>query len=161
MSVQSSVFPKGKPSAEVIAADDGRIVPVLRIDGDVTIHVGRHPDPITFLEELIDAAADLRDQLTSTPDGQPRPHYQCSECPVYFTAGTDLDLWHRLIEEHKAGHRGHRRPYVGEGADGARRSADIDRNEADTLDREYDAGRITYLTDSALRWERQAEELSR
>ena len=47
----------------------------------------------------------------------------------------------------------HRRPYVGEGADGARRSAQIDREEADTLKglelREA-------VLASASRWDRQA-----
>lgn len=51
---------------------------------------------------------------------------------------------------------GHRFPYVGEGADGARRSAQIDREEADG----YDAGeqRDACLA-SAERWEAQAAEL--
>lgn len=51
----------------------------------------------------------------------------------------------------------HRDPYVGTGADGARRSADIDRAEADT----YPTGgdRWQDCMSSALRWERQAREI--
>lgn len=50
-----------------------------------------------------------------------------------------------------------RDPYVGEGADGARRSAQIDREEADTLDRDDPrwAGRML----SAQAWEEQAEQI--
>lgn len=51
---------------------------------------------------------------------------------------------------------GWRRPYVGSGADGARRSAEIDREERDLLDR--DDPRRESLTDSVERWERQARE---
>jgi hypothetical protein len=50
-----------------------------------------------------------------------------------------------------------REPYVGEGADGARRSAQIDREEADTLDRRSEL--LLVLLDSANRWDRQAEEM--
>lgn len=50
-----------------------------------------------------------------------------------------------------------RRPYVGDGADGARRSAEVDRNEADTLDR--DDPRRDELLASADRWEEQAAQL--
>jgi hypothetical protein len=46
-------------------------------------------------------------------------------------------------------------PYVGEGADGARRSAQIDREEADTLD-SSDPRRDELLL-SAAAWELQAE----
>jgi hypothetical protein len=51
----------------------------------------------------------------------------------------------------------HRSPYVGEGADGARRSADIDRNEADT----YPTGSDDWqrCQASAERWETQATEI--
>lgn len=52
---------------------------------------------------------------------------------------------------------GHREPYVGDGADGARRSARIDREEADGLDR-GDPRRDELLA-SAERWDRQAEQL--
>ena len=62
----------------------------------------------------------------------------------------------RVALDHQAP-GGHRRPYVGEGADGARRSAEIDRNEADTYDRD-DARRDAALA-SAERWEAQAAEL--
>jgi hypothetical protein len=51
---------------------------------------------------------------------------------------------------------GHRHPYVGEGADGARRSAQIDREEAGTLDR-ADPRRAA-LEASAERWEIEAGE---
>ena len=51
---------------------------------------------------------------------------------------------------------GWRNPYVGSGADGARRSADIDRDELDTLD--TDDPRREALEESVRRWERQAEE---
>lgn len=50
-----------------------------------------------------------------------------------------------------------RLPYVGDGADGARRSAQIDREESHTLDRS-DPG-VERLEESAVRWERQAERL--
>lgn len=56
-----------------------------------------------------------------------------------------------------AGRDGHRNPYVGEGADGARRSAEIDRAEADTCTTGGD--RWQDLHESANRWERQAEEI--
>jgi len=54
-------------------------------------------------------------------------------------------------------HRWHRTPYVGNGADGAWRSAQIDREEADV----HDMGdpRRDELIASARRWEAQAEEL--
>jgi hypothetical protein len=50
----------------------------------------------------------------------------------------------------------HRTPYVGEGADGARRSAEIDRNEADTLD---PGDRRDEVLLSAERWDEQATEI--
>jgi hypothetical protein len=53
----------------------------------------------------------------------------------------------------------YRHPYVGDGADGARRSAQIDRKEAATLDAE-DPRRATLL-ESAARWEQQAEAIER
>lgn len=52
---------------------------------------------------------------------------------------------------------GHREPYVGEGAEGARRSAEIDRTEADTVDR--DTSRHAELLASAEAWEQQAADL--
>lgn len=52
---------------------------------------------------------------------------------------------------------GHRTPYVGEGADGARRSAEIDRTEAETFDR--DDPRVAERLESATRWEAQAADL--
>lgn len=52
---------------------------------------------------------------------------------------------------------GHRNPYVGDGADGARRSAQIDREEADGLDR--DDPRYDEVLASAARWDEQAREL--
>lgn len=51
----------------------------------------------------------------------------------------------------------HRRPYVGEGADGARRSAEIDRSEADGFDRD-DPWRDERLA-SAEQWDAQAVDL--
>lgn len=54
---------------------------------------------------------------------------------------------------------GWRNPYVGSGADGARRSADIDRDELDILD--LDDPRREYLEESVERWERQAEKEDR
>ena len=54
---------------------------------------------------------------------------------------------------------GWRNPYVGSGADGARRSANIDRDELDTLDR--DDPRWDAIVESIERWERQAEEEDR
>jgi hypothetical protein len=50
-----------------------------------------------------------------------------------------------------------RRPYVGDGADGCRRSAQIDREEADT----HTIGSPPHLERlaSAKRWERQAEQM--
>ena len=50
----------------------------------------------------------------------------------------------------------HRRPYVGEGADGARRSAQIDRDEADV---EGNPERREALLASAERWDRIASAL--
>lgn len=58
-----------------------------------------------------------------------------------------------------------RRPYVGEGADGCRRSAEIDRAEADTLatgphQPGWDGGeRRASLLASAERWEEQARAI--
>lgn len=49
---------------------------------------------------------------------------------------------------------GGRHPYVGEGADGCQRSAQIDREEAQTLDRANP--RVELLEASAARWELQA-----
>lgn len=56
----------------------------------------------------------------------------------------------------------HRRPYVGQGADGARRSAEIDRNEIDTLDLNdpQQAEHANYLRASISRWEQQAAALT-
>ena len=51
-----------------------------------------------------------------------------------------------------------RRPYIGYGIEGARRSAAIDREEADTLDR-LDPRRDELL-DSARRWEQQARSFT-
>lgn len=51
-----------------------------------------------------------------------------------------------------------RRPYVGTGADGARRSAQIDREEADSLPRGRRRG---YLEQRASAWDRLADELER
>lgn len=51
----------------------------------------------------------------------------------------------------------HRHLYVGAGADGARRSAQIDRDELDTLT--TDDPRRPGLEESAARWDRQAERL--
>ncbi len=50
-----------------------------------------------------------------------------------------------------------RRPYVGEGSDGARRSAAIDLDELDTLDR--DDPRWDSIAESAERWDAQAAAL--
>ncbi|HSE44883.1 MAG TPA: hypothetical protein VLA89_06100 [Gemmatimonadales bacterium] len=50
---------------------------------------------------------------------------------------------------------GWRNPYVGSGADGARRSANIDRDELDTLD--TDDPRREAIEESIRRWEDQAE----
>lgn len=52
-----------------------------------------------------------------------------------------------------------RDPYVGEGASGARRSAQIDRDELDTL--APDDPRRPLIAESAARWDRQADELRR
>lgn len=49
-----------------------------------------------------------------------------------------------------------RAPYVGEGADGARRSAQIDLEEADCMDPGEDRDRVLL---SAERWQLQAEQL--
>ena len=49
-----------------------------------------------------------------------------------------------------------RNPYVGSGADGARRSAQIDREELDLLSRDDPRREATEA--SIERWERQAEE---
>lgn len=51
----------------------------------------------------------------------------------------------------------HRNPYVGEGADGARRSAEIDRTEADGLD--VADPRYSELQASAEAWETQARAI--
>ncbi len=53
----------------------------------------------------------------------------------------------------------HRIPYVGDGADGARRSAQIDLEEADGLD-QHDPRRDALLA-SAARWDQQADDLDR
>jgi hypothetical protein len=50
-----------------------------------------------------------------------------------------------------------RDPYVGEGADGARRSAQIDRDELDTL--AADDPRRPFVLESAARWDAQAARL--
>jgi len=50
-------------------------------------------------------------------------------------------------------------PYVGEGADGGRRSAQIDREEATTLD--ADDPRRAMLLESTARWEQQVEAIER
>lgn len=50
-----------------------------------------------------------------------------------------------------------RTPYVGEGADGCRRSAQIDREEAELLP-EGD-GRFKWLIASVVAWEQQAARL--
>ena len=55
--------------------------------------------------------------------------------------------------------RGDRLPYVGEGADGARRSANIDRSEAEGLDR--DDPQREWALASAEAWDRQAESIER
>ena len=52
---------------------------------------------------------------------------------------------------------GHRPPYVGAGADGARRSADIDRSEADCMT--TGSARWDELQASASRWDAQAADL--
>jgi hypothetical protein len=52
-----------------------------------------------------------------------------------------------------------RRPYVGTGIDGARRSAQIDREEADTL--AADDPRREELLLSARQWEEQADRIDR
>lgn len=52
---------------------------------------------------------------------------------------------------------GHREPYVGEGPDGAHRSAQIDREEADQLG--HTDPRREALLVSAIRWEQQADDL--
>lgn len=54
-------------------------------------------------------------------------------------------------------HTNHRSPYVGAGENGARRSAQIDREEADTLD--WSDPRHDELITSAEAWENQAREL--
>ncbi len=51
----------------------------------------------------------------------------------------------------------HRTPYVGTGADGARRSARMDRAKADSLD--PSDPRRAALLDSATRWDDQAADL--
>lgn len=53
----------------------------------------------------------------------------------------------------------HRSPYVGEGSDGCYRSAQVDREEADTL-AALDLRR-DQLYASAEAWERQADQLER
>jgi len=65
----------------------------------------------------------------------------------------DVDLAVRLAPDHAD----HRDPYVGDDADGARRSAQIDREEADCLDR--GTPRYDLLLASAAAWDRQADEL--
>lgn len=52
----------------------------------------------------------------------------------------------------------YRAPYVGAGADGSRRSAQIDREEADV---ERDPERRELILASAARWEEQARRLER
>lgn len=47
-----------------------------------------------------------------------------------------------------------RRPYVGEGADGCLRSAEVDRSEADGMDRTLDS--YALRLESAAAWEEQA-----
>lgn len=51
-----------------------------------------------------------------------------------------------------------RRPYVGSGIDGARRSAQIDREEADV---ETNDERRALLLESARQWEEQADRIAR
>lgn len=75
-------------------------------------------------------------------------------------AGTVDDLERpepRELPRFRAGLSGlNRRPYVGEGADGCRRSARIDREEADVAG---DEDRRATLLESAERWEAQALEI--
>jgi hypothetical protein len=52
-----------------------------------------------------------------------------------------------------------REPYVGHGADGARRSAEVCRTEADSLDKVRDASRIVDLLDQAAHFDAQAARL--
>lgn len=68
----------------------------------------------------------------------------------------DADLTRRIVATRDAVGP-HRRPYVGDGVDGARRSAEIDRTEADTYPTGSDA-RDRCLR-SAIRWEQQADDL--
>jgi hypothetical protein len=68
--------------------------------------------------------------------------------------GTRADLTRARVAD-----RTHRDPYVGSGADGARRSAEIDRTEADCLDRTDP--RYGRLLESAADWDAQAAELDR
>lgn len=75
-----------------------------------------------------------------------------------FRNGTDLADDVRVTAT-RASTRDHRRPYVGQGAAGARRSAQIDREEIDGLDRVADEGRIETLESSATRWDAQADEI--
>jgi hypothetical protein len=60
-----------------------------------------------------------------------------------------------VLERRRHPHPEDRIPYVGEGSDGCRRSAQIDREESHTLDRSD--LRRDHLLASAERWERQVE----
>lgn len=74
----------------------------------------------------------------------------------YWVRGQQLtaDQWRaQFVQQNDDGRD--RTPYLGEGYDGARRSAQIDREEADGLD--IEDPRHSELLDSAQRWEAQAE----
>jgi hypothetical protein len=73
---------------------------------------------------------------------------------------TEEDYEAEVAELVRQRQRTQRRPYVGEGADGYRRSAQIDREELDSLDHRdpVDLHRGRVIAVSAAAWERLAEE---
>lgn len=130
--------------------------------------------------ELPAVVADYRQPLTEferragVVDPQ-QPAYEWPEGSTPFDPGTGPmpgyvagGCGHRVaVSEWRAGFRRcercpdetaeERTPYVGEGADGARRSAEIDRTEADTYDR--DSEDWQRCMSSAQRWDEQAEAI--
>ena len=110
--------------------------------------------PLTDLTPNETAAVQVTDLGLETLD-------HCTAMADKFTDGLPDNAYSRL----GAGVRPQRRPYVGHGADGCRRSADIDLSEAESLPTgphqpgwsEQTEARRQHLHDSAPAWLRQAQ----
>ena len=86
---------------------------------------------------------------------RPCPGYLRKQCLACGSTGPFVP---RRADEAPRQDNEHRNPYVGAGVSGARRSAQIDRDELDTL--ASDDPRRELLAESARRWDRQADELA-